>query len=85
MNYSHMTDAEFLRVVQPNTELERHVFNRLSEAPDEIISLEDEVAGISQDSDCFGCDERDSEITTLEERIEYLEGRLDEHKIEYTK
>jgi hypothetical protein len=80
MNIKSLTNEELLRVVSPDTELEALLFERMDEAMREIAWLQDAVEPCGPEEPDHECD-----CAIEEERIEYLQGVLDEHKIEYNK
>jgi hypothetical protein len=81
MNISSLTDDELLRVVSPDTELEAILMQRLQDVLHSHESLAEQLA----DLEGYECEATADEVNDLETRIEYLEGLLDEHEIEYNK
>jgi hypothetical protein len=82
MNIKMLSDEELLRVVSPDSDLEADLFRRLDDALREIAWLQDEVQPCGPDAIDF---DHECDCRVQEERINYLEEILDEHKIEYNK
>ena len=83
MRLEHLTTDEILRTQQPQTELEKVLFDRVEDVEERAVEAETE-ARIWQDQSCGACDDKETEISELSDEVIALRKLLDKHEIDHS-
>jgi hypothetical protein len=87
MRLEHLTTAEILRTQHPETDLERVLFDRVSQAIGLAESFEEEAREAVEaldDYDCQDCNVAANDIDELQDTEKALRKLLDEHDIDHS-
>lgn len=77
MNPANLSANEVLRMCNPSTDLEKRLFDLVSELDDEIESLNSQQS--QEDCDCDECEDFCDELDEIRSAIDLIEqGRVDD-------